>query len=165
MYHGLFQTALFLKNLFSSYQLYDKALVCCCYPSVIYQVRIRYSIQLCRVNGIEEYTNEADWFLFHLFLVFFFSIILVGCLLIYQIKCTLIPPSICLFCPFSSKHFLMTFYYAFKVTSEATFLGVWLYHIISLDTQDRSENHYCTSLVERQLQLQCNWRKGTSWDW
>ncbi|XP_074605932.1 glycerophosphodiester phosphodiesterase 1-like [Acropora palmata] len=33
------ETALFLKNLFSSYQLYDKALVCCCYPSVIYQIR------------------------------------------------------------------------------------------------------------------------------
>ena len=34
----LFQTAQYLKNLFSSYHLYDKALVCCYFPSVIYQV-------------------------------------------------------------------------------------------------------------------------------
>lgn len=34
----LFQTAQYLKNLFSSYDLYDKALVCCYFPSVIYQV-------------------------------------------------------------------------------------------------------------------------------
>lgn len=33
------ETAELLKNLFSSYQLYDKALVCCCFPGVIYQVR------------------------------------------------------------------------------------------------------------------------------
>lgn len=164
MYHGLFQTALFLKNLFSSYQLYDKALVCCCYPSVIYQVRIKHSIQLYKVP-----IRLTDFcFMFFLFCFFY----LVWCLLIYQIKCTLILHLICLSCPFSSKHFLMTFYSAFKVTSEATcshrlsiFIGVWRYYIISLDTQDRSENHNRTSLVERQLQLHCNWRKGTSWDW
>ncbi|XP_068672701.1 glycerophosphodiester phosphodiesterase 1-like [Montipora foliosa] len=33
------ETALLLKNLFLSYQLYDKALVCSCYPTVIYQIR------------------------------------------------------------------------------------------------------------------------------
>lgn len=33
------ETAQYLKNLFSSYHLYDKALVCCYFPSVIYQVR------------------------------------------------------------------------------------------------------------------------------
>ena len=34
----LIQTAQYLKNLFSSYQLHDKALVCCYFPGVIYQV-------------------------------------------------------------------------------------------------------------------------------
>ena len=40
LFYCLFQTAQFLKNLFSSYQLYDKALVCCSFPGVIYQVSI-----------------------------------------------------------------------------------------------------------------------------
>lgn len=33
------ETAQYLKNLFLSYQLYDKALVCCYFPNVIYNVR------------------------------------------------------------------------------------------------------------------------------
>jgi len=33
------ETAQYLKNLFSSYQLHNKALVCCYFPGVIYQVR------------------------------------------------------------------------------------------------------------------------------
>ena len=34
----LIQTAQYLKSVFSSYQLHDKALVCCYFPGVIYQV-------------------------------------------------------------------------------------------------------------------------------
>ena len=38
LYNVIFQAAVVLKEIFSRYQLYDKALVCSFYPNVIFQV-------------------------------------------------------------------------------------------------------------------------------
>ena len=38
LYNVIFQAAVVLKEIFSRYQLYDKALVCSFYPNVIFEV-------------------------------------------------------------------------------------------------------------------------------